>query len=209
MPILENERWELFAQQLAKGENATKAYENAGFRRSRSNAARLSANENVRRRVSEIQQAAAKSAEVSVQSLIAELEDARAKATSLNQLSAAVRATAEKAKISGLLVEKQQIEVSQSDFTLDMSVPEILAKVAKECGPEKAVLLAMAFDTEDGLTDDIAMHRPAVIKKLNYIRELVEESAASAAKPVSQPQSVSQRSIEWRPSRRDRGREIR
>jgi methionine salvage enolase-phosphatase E1 len=81
----------LFAQKLAAG------YESAGFKRSRSNATRLRANESVRQRVAEIQAAGANSAEGTVARLLAEL-DARAKATSLNQLPAAVWATAEKAR---------------------------------------------------------------------------------------------------------------
>jgi hypothetical protein len=46
---------------------------------------------------------------VTVETLLAELEAARAKATDLNQLSAAVRATDVKAKISGLLIERVEV----------------------------------------------------------------------------------------------------
>ena len=203
MGILQNERWELYAQKLAAGENATSAYQSVGFKRSRSNASRLSANESVRRRVCEIQAAGAKSAEVSVASLLDELETARAQAQTLGQLSAAVRATAEKARISGLLIERQQVEITQPDFTVDMSASEILQEVATKHSPESAVLLAMMFDVDGELPADLSKHRPAVAKKLEYIRGLLAE----AATPISQP--VSQRSIEWHPPRPDRKREIR
>ena len=41
MPVLQNQRWELYAQHVAAGKTSTEAYELAGFKRSRSNAARL------------------------------------------------------------------------------------------------------------------------------------------------------------------------
>jgi hypothetical protein len=57
VPVLENERHKLFAQQLAQGKTATEAYVLAGFRAHRGNAARLGANERVNARVLEIQAA--------------------------------------------------------------------------------------------------------------------------------------------------------
>src|SRR5262249_42972357 len=147
VPPLANPRHELFAQSLAKGENASKAYVSAGFKGSRANACRLKANSNIMARVLEIQTASAASCEVSVASLLAELEDARAKATSLNQLSAAVRATAEKAKIRGLLVEKQQIEVVNTEPE-PQSTTEVLARVLERVGEKAARALADAFELE-------------------------------------------------------------
>jgi phage terminase small subunit len=85
VPILKNERHELFCQKLAEGRSATEAYVLGGFKSSRKNASRLRAKEDIAARVSEIQAAGAKSAEVSVGSLLAELEEARAKAADLNQ----------------------------------------------------------------------------------------------------------------------------
>src|SRR6516225_7036217 len=116
MPILSNPKHETFAQLLAQNKTAREAYVLSGYRDNRHNAARLKSSETVRQRVCEICEAGAKTAEVTVASLLAELEDARAKATSLNQLSAAVRATAEKAKISGLLIERQEIEVVNTEY---------------------------------------------------------------------------------------------
>jgi hypothetical protein len=134
VPILTNAKHELFAQALAKGENASKAYVSAGFKGSRANACRLKANSNVIARVFEIQTAGAQSAEISVASLLAELEEARSKATGLNQLSAAVRATAEKAKISGLLIERQEIEINGggNEFVDVRDFPEIARTLAAE-----------------------------------------------------------------------------
>ena len=171
MPILENGRWELFAQALAKGETATKAYVLAGFKPSRTNAARLRSNERISARVLELQMAGAKSAEISVASLLAELEEARSKATSLNQLSAAVRATAEKAKISGLLVEKQQIEVVNTEYE-PQCAQEVLHRVAERVSVEAAVTLGRCFDVE---FDPTWSPDSEPIRAPGYSQRLIEE----------------------------------
>jgi hypothetical protein len=59
VPILPDPRHERFAQNLAAGMNATAAYEAAGFKANRGNAATLKANQAVSKRVAELQQATA------------------------------------------------------------------------------------------------------------------------------------------------------
>ena len=54
MPILSNPKHEAFAQARATGKSADEAYAAAGFKPHRGNAHRLSTNESVKRRVSEI-----------------------------------------------------------------------------------------------------------------------------------------------------------
>lgn len=54
MPVLKNARHERFAQALAKGKTAEKAYEGAGYRPDRGAASRLSAKVNIRDRLAEI-----------------------------------------------------------------------------------------------------------------------------------------------------------
>jgi hypothetical protein len=83
------------------------AYEAAGYRKHRGNAARLSANESIRSRVREIQAMGAERAAVTVQSLIDEAEQARIKAMeSPNGAAAAASAITAKAKLAGLWQEK-------------------------------------------------------------------------------------------------------
>ena len=183
MPVLENQRYELFAQSLAQGKTSQQAYSDAGYKPSRKNAWRLKVNKDIRARVFELQEAGAKSVEVSVASLLAELEQARARATTLNQLSAAVRATAEKAKISGLLVEKQQIEVVNTEYE-PTSVAEVLADVMEKVGERAAQALAEAF----GIQFDRAA-----------IRAFYNGANGSQA---------STRAVEWLPPRPDRKREL-
>lgn len=73
MPVLSNAKHELFAQGLAQGKSASEAYEAAGYKANRHNAARLNTNEHVRRRVEELITAAAEKAEVSVARVLEEL----------------------------------------------------------------------------------------------------------------------------------------
>lgn len=109
MGPLSNPRHERFVQALFEGKPASTAFEEAGYVPNDGNAIRLKGNERVQARLRELQAEAAKNSEVTVQSLLAELEDARQRANSLDQLSAVVKAISEKAKISGLLVQKVEI----------------------------------------------------------------------------------------------------
>jgi len=186
VPILRNQKHEIFAQELAKGETVHQAYINAGFRAHYGNSSRLRGDERISARVLEIQQAAATSAEVTVASLLAELEEARSKATSLNQLSAAVRATAEKAKISSLLVEKQQVEVITDQYE-PQTANEVLARILARLGEKPARALAETFNIEFDLTAIMAVVNGAG----------VNSNGVNSAK-----------AIEWHPPRADRKREL-
>ncbi|MEQ1943898.1 hypothetical protein ABMA32_15905 [Mesorhizobium sp. VNQ89] len=55
MPVLKSAKHERMAQSLAKGLSSDKAYAEAGYKPHRGNAARLSANENIMGRVTELQ----------------------------------------------------------------------------------------------------------------------------------------------------------
>ncbi|MEO6532858.1 MAG: hypothetical protein ABIO06_04700, partial [Pseudolysinimonas sp.] len=93
-------------QALAKGKSAIEAMTAAGYRTDRGNASRLTANDNIRQRVSELQDKGAKKVEVTIGSLSAELELARAGAMGEKQFSAAVSASLGKAKLFGLIIDK-------------------------------------------------------------------------------------------------------
>ena len=67
MPTLRNPRHERFAQELATGKTADAAYGLAGYRENRSNAARLSANQDIQKRVAEIQSLGAELAAITVE----------------------------------------------------------------------------------------------------------------------------------------------
>jgi phage terminase small subunit len=55
MPVIKNQRRELFAEGLAQGKTADAAYENAGYKPNRHNASRLKTNETIIARVLELQ----------------------------------------------------------------------------------------------------------------------------------------------------------
>ena len=131
MPILKKQRWELFAQEIAKGETATKAYETAGFSPSRKNASRLRAREDVGARVMELQGLAARSAVITVQSICQELDAAVAVARERGQAQAMVSASALRAKLAGLMVER--VEVAAVDaFGECRTYEEVLVVAARE-----------------------------------------------------------------------------
>ena len=54
MPVLPNQRHELFAQELAKGKTADEAYELAGYKPDRGHASRMASNGNICARVEEL-----------------------------------------------------------------------------------------------------------------------------------------------------------
>lgn len=60
MPALPNARHEAFVRGLALGKTADQAYEDAGYKRNRKNAARLKANEDIGKRLRELNEGAAK-----------------------------------------------------------------------------------------------------------------------------------------------------
>lgn len=109
MPVLKNARHEAFAQGLAKGLTADEAYQKAGFKPNRGNAATLKAKQSILDRVTELQSKAVKKVEITVDSLAQELEEARAIALAEKQSSAAVSATMGKAKLFGLGVENRRM----------------------------------------------------------------------------------------------------
>ena len=109
MPALLNPRYETFAQLRVQGKTIDEAYQGAGYKPHRGNAHRLSTNENILRRVAELQEKGAKKHEVTVDSLAAELEEARGLAKNEKQTSAMVQATMGKAKLFGLGVENRKL----------------------------------------------------------------------------------------------------
>lgn len=106
MSVLQNQRWELFAQELAKGKTGDEAYELAGFTSNRGNASRLKSNESIQMRVAELLCAAAERTEITIHDIVDQLDDDRAFARQLEAASAAITATMGKAKVLGFLSDR-------------------------------------------------------------------------------------------------------
>lgn len=109
MGALSNSRHERFAQALAKGLSQSEAYEDAGYKPSRSAAARLAADVNICERVSAIQNRAAERTEISVASITERLLAIATRAEKggdAPMLQAARASLMDAAKLNGLVVEK-------------------------------------------------------------------------------------------------------
>jgi len=131
MPILANPRHEKFAQELAAGKSASEAYVLAGFKKNDGNCIRLKGNERIQARLAELQEAAARKSEITIESICRELDEANAVAKARGQASAMVSASALRAKLAGLMVERQKVEVGgPGDFsqcnTVEAVVDELL-----------------------------------------------------------------------------------
>jgi hypothetical protein len=122
MPALPNPRWERFAQELAKGQPATRAYVLAGYRSNSGNASTLKAQQSVSKRVMEllahreeieakgiaraIEQRGITSGDVMAM-LIEDHDSARAK----GQFGAAIRAAELLGKELGMFVERRELRI--------------------------------------------------------------------------------------------------
>lgn len=109
MPALSNQRHELFAQALAKGETQADAYAAAGYKPSEPNASRLTSNDKVRARVAELQEKAASRTVITVAAITERLLAIATKAekgTEAPMLQAARASLMDAAKLNGLVIDK-------------------------------------------------------------------------------------------------------
>jgi hypothetical protein len=183
MPVLANQRHEIFAQEIAKGKTLSESYVLAGFKPNRANAARLKAKESVRARVLEIQGLAANRAEITLEGILRELDEAISIAKQKGQPNALINAAQLRAKLGGLLIDKAEIAVT-AEQTEPQSTAEVLANVMEKVGERAARALADAF----GITFD--------------------EAAIAALHNGANGSQAPARAIEWLPPRPDRKREI-
>ena len=100
MPVLKNAKWERFAQGLFSGLSGDEAYESAGYKPNRGNAARLKANESILKRVAELQEGASQKAEWSAADRLETLKRI-VEATERGEPRVAVSAIAEANKMQG------------------------------------------------------------------------------------------------------------
>lgn len=111
MPPLSNPKHERFAQELAKGATAEKAYEAAGYKPARQNAHRLITNDDIAFRVRELQERAAIKTELTVASItdrLLKIADAGEGLKEAPGLSVARAALMDAAKLNGLIVDRSE-----------------------------------------------------------------------------------------------------
>lgn len=127
---LNNERWERFAQELAKGELQKTAYAKAGYRGDEAAASKLADKPAIRGRVAEILRRAAAKTELTVASITTRLITLADKGEKLGEasgLGVARAALMDAAKLNGLIVEKTKTEITNPDGSLRPTVIRIVA----------------------------------------------------------------------------------
>ena len=109
MPALSNPKHERFALALAKGMSQAEAYADAGYKPSEPNASRLTRNDKVQARVSELQERAADKAVITVATITERLLAIATKAERKNEapmLQVARASLMDAAKLNGLVIDK-------------------------------------------------------------------------------------------------------
>jgi hypothetical protein len=120
MPVLDNPKWELAAQEVAKGKTQLEAIGAAGYAPHDSNAARLIGNDRVKLRIRELQEQAAMSVKITLEGQLAKLQEVLEQSTTLKQCSAAIAAIREQNELAGLRVQKiEHKAVDQFDSMTD------------------------------------------------------------------------------------------
>lgn len=146
MPTLKSPRRETFAQNIAKqprtGRTITQCYLDAGFRGqghgAEVNASKLLSQTEVADRVAEILMSAAKKTRLTVESMIEEAEEARQLALRVEQPGAAVQASALRAKVAGLMVDKVEVG-GPGAFDSCTTTEEIAQKLLDQLGLDAAL----------------------------------------------------------------------
>lgn len=113
MAALSNPKHERFAQELAKGENATASYKLAGYsakgNSAEAAASRLLSDVKVQDRLAELLERAAIRVELTALDIVRMLNEDREMARDLKQPSAAVSASMGIAKVLGHLIERNEL----------------------------------------------------------------------------------------------------
>lgn len=115
MPALTNAKHERFAQELAKGASADEAYQTAGYKQNRGNAATLKANQNIADRVAELLERAAVRTEITVASITDRLLAIAKKGEDTNEapmLAVARASLMDAAKLNGLVIDQVKAETT-------------------------------------------------------------------------------------------------
>jgi Terminase small subunit len=137
-----SERQKSFARLVHEQVPPYRAYGLAGYRRHHSNAYRLRENEGVKQYLSELEAQTMKRHEVTVDTLLTELEEARLNAKAAKQPSSEVSAIMGKAKLTGLLVDRQEIK----DVS-NMNTDELIQAVRDNMGDDADIALkALGLD---------------------------------------------------------------
>jgi phage terminase small subunit len=109
MSVLNNPRHERFCQFLARGKTATEAYQLAGYKPNRANAAQMAHKQHIRDRLTQINAELAQITQITVETLIEQADEIRRRAMESKQFSAAIAAIREMGMLSGVRIERKEI----------------------------------------------------------------------------------------------------
>lgn len=139
MGALANQRHERFCLLIVQGNSAEAAYEKAGYKGKQANAKRLTKNDLVQRRVTELQRQERRRMGVTRESQAAEFEEIRDAAAAAGQYGAAAKAQECISKLHGLFIDKKVLGLTNID---NMSEQQLLEFLGGEPGEEELELLA-------------------------------------------------------------------
>lgn len=138
MPRLPNARQELFAQNVARGMSAAKAYEKAGYEPNRFNAARLkNTNENVSGRIYELLSKSETNLVVDRNTMTNVFTDLLHSARTAGNYNAAKGAADSLAKLHGLMIDRKETG-RPGDFSAmaDDQLREFIQTAANQLGAD-------------------------------------------------------------------------
>ena len=148
MGVLKNPRWERFCHLIVEGEacdwTQSQAYIEAGYKAKAGNSSEAAASRLLKKyqpildRIAELKAEIAEQNAVTKKSLIAELNRAQKMAEQIKQPSASISATTVKAKLSGLLIERQEVRQT-ADFSDNQSAAEIAESLIKLANPQATI----------------------------------------------------------------------
>jgi hypothetical protein len=147
MPPLQNTRHELFAQAIARGDPAYRAYGDlygAESHAAEANGSRLMKNDRVATRIGELKARTAVRTEKTAASLVKDLDDAIEFAKACKNPSAVVRAIVAQARLLGLVVDRSEVSVQHRPApwptkTIELSEAEWVAQFSTGPGPRPAL----------------------------------------------------------------------
>lgn len=186
MPALKNARHELFCRNLIdgahRGWSATEAYIRAGYKGeegvARACASRLLTNENIKRRLAELNAPAVRKTRTTVDSLAQQFDEVFAAAMSNVQLGVAGAAAAAKAKLFGFMRDRLEVG-SVGSFDNGTTMPQLIeALLADQSATE-------ALETLDAMREAIelhaATHAQIIIPAVDPDRRRINETEAALA----------------------------
>jgi len=127
MPVLDNQRHEVFCHNIVKGMSATDAYTNAGYKKSRQCASALLSKQDIQERIKELKEASASRVEITKSAVIELMQDIIEEAREAGQYGPAMTGAIKFGIECGMFETKSKVTISNPK---NMSDDELAAFVA-------------------------------------------------------------------------------